>query len=446
MKNLRLWVIVVCWLPWGINLPAADWPEWRGPGRVGVWSETGIVETFPATGLKFRWRVPIRGGYAGPAVAQGRVFVTDFTPTQFPAGTERALCLDEKTGRVLWRQSWETDYRDLQPIYAIGPRATPTVDGDRVYVLGAEGVLSCFEAATGALRWRRDFIKEYRTQVPVWGMAGAPLVDGDRLICLVGGQPDAKVVAFDKHTGKELWRALDEGGEPGYGQPILLEASGTRQVILWTPQALVSLDPVTGKVYWREPFVVRSGLTVATPVVSGNRLLVSAFYNGSLMMELDASGPAARVLWRGRSNSEQNTDGLHALISTPVLAGDHLYGVCSYGQFRCLDARTGERVWETLELTRERARWATAFLVRHGDRYFINNDRGELIIARLSPGGYEEISRTALIRPTSRGGRRELGAVHWSHPAYANRHIFTRNDEEIVCASLAAADYVAAGR
>jgi hypothetical protein len=185
---------------------------------------------------------------------------------------------------------------------------------------------------------------------------------------------------------------------------------------------------------------------VATPVVSGNRLLVSAFYNGSLMMELDATRPAARVLWRGRSNSEQNTDGLHALISTPVLAGDHLYGVCSYGQFRCLDARTGERVWETLELTRERARWATAFLVRHGDRYFINNDRGELIIARLSPRGYEEIARTPLIRPTSRGGRRELGAVHWSHPAYANRHIFTRNDEEIVCASLAAADYAPAAR
>ena len=120
-----------------------------------------------------------------------------------------------------------------------------------------------------------------------------------------------------------------------------------------------------------------------------------------------------------------------------MLDGDHLYGVCSYGQFRCLDARTGERIWETMAFTREKARWATAFIVRNGDRYFINNDRGELLLAKLSPQGFEEISRTKLLKPTSRGGRRELGAVNWSHPAYANRHIFARNDEEIVCVSLA---------
>jgi len=312
------------------------------------------------------------------------------------------------------------------------------VDGDRVYVVGAEGILSCFDARTGALVWRKNYIKDYRTRVPVWGMAGAPLVDGDRLICLVGGQPDAKVVAFDKRTGKELWRALDGGGEPGYGQPILIESGGRRQLIMWTPQALVSLDPVSGKTYWRESFFIRSGLTVATPVFDGNRLLVSSFYNGSMMMELDSSGPGARLLWRGKSNSEQQTDGLHALINTPVIAGNYMYGVCSYGQFRCLDARTGERLWETIDLTKDRARWATAFIVRNGDRYFINNDRGELIIARLSPKGFEEISRTKLIKPTSRGGRRELGGVNWSHPAYANRHIFARNDEEIVCASLGA--------
>lgn len=421
-----------------LTLGAADWPEWRGTGRDGVWRETGIVEKFSAGGLKFRWRAPVGGGYAGPAVAAGRVFVTDFTPAQFPAGTERLLCLDEKTGQVLWEEKWTTDYRDLQPVYAIGPRATPTVDGDYVYALGAEGVLSCFTTKDGKLVWRRDYIKEFGTRVPVWGMAGAPLVEGDRLICLVGGQPDAKVVAFDKRTGKELWRALDGGGEPGYGQPILINAGRAKQLIMWTPQALVSLDPATGKVHWREPFAIRSGLTVATPVVSGNNLLVSAFYNGSLMMELDSAKPTARVLWRGTSNSERITDGLHALINTPVIAGDHLYGVCSYGQFRCLDARTGQRVWETMALTKEQARWATAFIVRNGDRYFINNDRGELVIARLSSKGFEEISRTALLKPTSRGGRRELGFVHWSHPAYANRHIFARNDEELVSASLAA--------
>lgn len=415
----------------------ADWPEWRGAGRTGVWNEMGIVEKLPADGLTFRWRAPIGGGYAGPAVADERVFVTDFTPTDFPYGTERALCLDEATGKVLWQHEWKADYRPLMPAYAIGPRATPTVDGDRVYVLGATGTLACLDAKTGAVRWQKDYQKDYGTPVPVWGMAGSPLVDGPRLICLVGGKSDAMMVAFDKLTGAELWRALPGGGDPGYGQPILIDAGGAPQLIIWLPTGVASLDPTNGKVHWQEPWDIRAGLTVATPIFDGSRLLVSAFYNGSIMFALDPDKPAASILWRDTRPGEINTTGLHCLINTPVLDRDHLYGVCSYGQLRCLDAQTGERVWETMALTKEKARWSTAFIVRNGDRYLINNDRGELVIAKLSPKGFEEISRAKLIKPTSRGGRREFGAVNWSHPAYANRHIFARNDEEIVSASLA---------
>ncbi len=146
----------------------------------------------------------------------------------------------------------------------------------------------------------------------------------------------------------------------------------------------------------------------------------------------------APVLWKGKSSSEINTDGLHAVVNTPVIDGDYIYGICSYGQFRCLNLKTGERVWETMEVTKEKARWASGFIVRNHDRYFINNDRGELIIAKLSSQGYQEISRTQLIKPTSNpGNRRELGVVNWSHPAYANRRIVARNDEEIISASLA---------
>jgi outer membrane protein assembly factor BamB len=201
--------------------------------------------------------------------------------------------------------------------------------------------------------------------------------------------------------------------------------------------AVSALDPATGRVLWEQPFPIRHGLTVATPVLSGNRLFVSAFYDGPMMMELAKDKPAARMAWKGRGGSERQTDGLHALMCTPVIKDGHIYGVCSYGQFRCLSEKTGQRVWETLDVTREQARWATAFIVRNGDRFFINNDRGELMIADLKPDGYHEISRTALIKPTNRqGGRRELGAVNWTHPAYANRNLFTRNDEEIFCASL----------
>lgn len=414
-----------------------DWPEWRGKGRLGVWNESGILKSFPKDGLAIRWRTPIKAGYAGPAVAGGRVFVTDFSPVQNMKGTERIVCLDEKTGEILWTREWDADYIGLMQVYAMGPRATPTVDGDRVYVQGAKGMLQCLNVKTGAVIWKKDYVKDYGTQVPVWGMNGAPLIDGPRLICVVGGESNAKVVAFDKLTGKEIWRALSSDSEPGYCQPIMIQAGGARQLIIWHPQAIAALNPETGQTYWEQPFKVQMGMTIATPVFTESRLFVSAFYNGPMMLALDRDKPAARMLWKGSSDSEIKTDGLHALITTPVIDGDYIYGICSYGQLRCLNAKTGERLWESLAVTGEKARWAAGFLVRHDDHFFINNDRGELIIAKLSPQGYEEISRTKLIKPTSNpGNRRELGAVNWSHPAYAGRHIFARNDEEIMAASL----------
>ena len=422
-----------------LTLSAEDWPEWRGRGRLGVWNETGIVDQFPAAGLKVEWRTPVRTGFGGPSVSDGRVFLTDFLRDgNGPKGIERILCLDEKSGRILWTHEWEANYTGLAVTYATGPRATPTVDSERVYVLGAMGALHCLNVKTGAVLWKKDYVKDYKTQVPVWGMTAAPLVDGPRLICLTGGEGNAKVVAFDKMTGSEIWRAIASDSEPGYAPPVMITAGGRKQVIIWHPAAVTSLDPENGKIFWEQPFKVNLGLSVATPVPSGLRLLVSSFYNGSMMLALDDARPGARMLWKGSSSSEIKTDGLHPLVNTPVIDGDYIYGICSYGQFRCLNARTGERVWETLAVTGEQARWSTGFIVRNGDRFFINNDHGELIIARLSPQRYEEISRTKLIKPTANSGnRRELGAVHWSHPAYANRHIIVRNDEEIISASLA---------
>jgi outer membrane protein assembly factor BamB len=412
---------------------AEDWPEWRGKGRNGIWTESGILDKFPEKGLTAVWRTPIHGGFAGPAVAGGRVFVTDFKRSSGKKGMERALCLDEKSGKILWTREWDADYQGIS--YDTGPRATPTVDGDRVYIVGGSGTLLCLNARTGDVIWRKDYVKDYRMQMPTWGIASAPLVDGDRLIAIVGGQPDAKVIAFDKMTGKEIWRALPSESEQGYSQPVIVAARGTRQLIIWDPTAVVALDPATGKTYWQHPFRINLSLTLATPVFDGSRLLVSSFYNGSMLLDLAKEN--ASVIWKGKSNSEINTDGLHAVVNTPVIDGDYIYGICSYGQFRCLNLKTGERIWETMEVTKEKARWASGFIVRHGDRYFINNDRGELIIAKLSAQGYQEISRTQLIKPTSNpGNRRELGAVNWSHPAYANRHIVARNDEEIISVSL----------
>ncbi len=423
---------------------AEDWPEFRGAGRRGVWLESGILETFPAEGLKALWRTPVKRGYAGPAVADGRVFVTDYEPTDGMRGTERALALDEATGEVLWVQEWDADYAGIQ--WEIGPGATPTVDGDRVYVLGRDGVLSAFKTDTGEILWRKSYSEDYGVDRMRWGFdwgfASAPLVDDERLICFVGGPPDARVVALDKMTGEEIWRSLPAEADLGVAQPIIIEAGGARQLIVWDPEEVASLDPVTGEVYWRQPYVVGGAMTVAVPVQVGSQLFFSTFYDGPMMLTLNQDRPDATIAWKGSSNSEIRTEGLHAVLATPIIDGGYIYGICSYGQLRCLDARTGERIWETQEATVERRRWVSGFMVKNGNRIFMNNDRGELIIARLHPTGYEEISRTPLIAPTSPpGNRRELRNVSWVHPAYANRHIYMRNDEEIVAFSLAAADY-----
>src|SRR5262245_60196631 len=323
---------------------AEDWPEWRGKGRNGIWTESGILDKFPEKGLTVAWRVPIHGGFAGPAVAAGRVFVTDFKKSEGMKGTERALCLDEKYGKIIWTREWDADYRGIS--YATGPRATPTVDGDRVYIVGASGLLFCLNSGTGAVIWQKDYMKDYGMQMPAWGISSAPLVDGNRLIAIVGGQPDAKVMAFDKITGKEIWRALPSDSEQGYSQPVIFEAGKIRQLIIWHPTAVVALDPATGKIYWQQSYRINLGVTLSTPVINESRLLVSSFYNGSMLLDLAREN--ASVIWKGKSNSEINTDGLHTVVNTPVIDGDYIYGICSYGQFRCLNLKTGERVWETM--------------------------------------------------------------------------------------------------
>ena len=419
---------------------ASDWPEFRGEGRRGVWTETGILQTFPSDGLRVLWRTPVKEGYSSPVVADGRIFLTDFARVRGVTGPERALALDEKTGEVLWTVEWEATYAGYQ--WPNGPRATPTVDGDRLYVLGANGVLQCLDVETGAVRWKKDYAADYGIGNNGTGAASAPIVEGNLLISIVGAEPDGLVLAWDKFTGDEVWRSIEVTTDPGVGTPIIITEGGVRQLIIWTPDAVRSLDPATGRLLWELPFRSMAPMNIAVPVITDHKLLVSNFYTGSMLAELDQTKPAATMLWKGQSGSEIDSDGLHAVIGAPIIIGDHLYGTCSYGQLRAIDLSTGERVWETQAVTNERARWASAHIVRHGDRVFISNDRGDLIIARLTPEGYQELDRTHLLKPTSPPGiRRQLDAVTVVHPAYANQHIYMRNDEEIVAVTLAAADY-----
>ena len=412
-------MIVVC----GSQVSAADWPQWGGPKRDIVWRESDIVEKLPTDGLLPRmWSLPVGEGYSGPAVAAGRVFVTDL----FKRSNERILCIDAESGKLNWKHEYPVRYTISYPA---GPRTTPTVDGDRVYSLGAMGDLLCLNVSDGDVVWETNFVDTFGTRLPIWGMAASPLIDGDNLIALVGGKDNALVVAFNKNTGKEVWRALSNA-QVGYAPPVIYEFGGRRQLIVWHPAAVVALDPATGKEIWNVPFRVQAGLTVPMPRKIGNRLFVTAFYNGPMMLKVTDS--SAEIVWKGSSNSEIKTDGLHSIMPTPWVTESHIYGVCSYGQLRCLNSKTGERIWETRQATGE-GRWWNAFLIPHEDRVFIHNEQGELIIAQLEPTGYKELSRAQLVEPT-RAVRRRM--TIWSHPAFAMQSVFARNDKEIVRVNL----------
>jgi len=434
--------VLAAWLAL-VPARADDWPQWLGPKRDSVWRETGILEKFPTNGPPVRWRTPIGGGYAGPAVSHGQVYVIDrqlTTGAANPAdpfksgvipGAERVLCLDEATGKILWHFDYNCPYTMAYPA---GPRATPVISNGKVYSLGAEGNLFCLNAKNGDVVWSKDFKKDYGIATPLWGFSASPLLDDNRLICLAGGT-NTTALAFDARDGHEIWRSLT-AKEPGYCPPVIITAGGKRQLIVWHPAAVNSLNPETGAVYWTEPCKINAGMTIPTPRQMGDLLYLTCFYNGSLMLKLAPDKPAETVLWQSQRVSEKNTDALHSTMSTPFLEDGYIYGVCSYGQLRGLKADTGDRLWETMAATThdsKEMRWGNAFIVKNGDRFFLFNELGDLIIARLTPQGYEEISRAHLLEPTNTMPGR---AVVWSHPAFANRCIFARNDKEIICVDL----------
>ncbi|MEX2186022.1 MAG: PQQ-binding-like beta-propeller repeat protein [Pirellulales bacterium] len=414
---------------------ADEWPQWRGPTRDGVWKEDGLLESFPAERiedgkLRRRWRAEVGSGYNGPTVAAGRVFVMDRQVK--PKQTERVLAFAAATGEPLWTFEYDCIYENIS--YEAGPRAAVSLADGLAYALGTMGHLHCLSAATGELVWKKDLLAEYKIRMPIWGIAAAPLVDGERVIVQVGGEK-ACLVAFDRRTGKEVWRALDE--RASYSAPIIIQQAGKRVLVCWTGDSVSGLNPADGSVYWSHPFKpTRMVINIATPVTDGDRLFMTSFYDGSLMLKLRQDKPAVEQVWRRLGPDEKTTDALHSIISTPYLSSDHVYGVDSYGELRCLDAATGDRIWEDRTVT-PRERWSNIHMVKNGDRMWMFNEAGELVIGRLSPKKFEEISRAKLIDPTRVQLNRRQG-VCWSHPAYAYKHVFARSDDELVCANLAA--------
>jgi outer membrane protein assembly factor BamB len=345
--------------------------------------------------------------------------------------SERVLCIDAATGERLWTHEYPSIYARVG--YPTGPRASVLIDEGRAYSFGTMGDLYCLDACTGKVLWQVNGQTDYDIGIPVWGMAASPLVEENLLIVQMGGRPDACIVALDKITGKEAWRALSDNAS--YSAPIIINQAGKRVLVCWTGDNLAGLDPGTGKVYWKIPFTRRKGIiNIATPVYHPPYIFLSSFWDGSMLVRLDEKTRSAELVWSRTGESERNTDALHCCISTPVIREGHVYGVDSYGEFRCLELLTGDRVWTDNTLV-PHGRWANAHLVKQGDNFWAFNELGELILCRLTPGGFTDLGRVQLVKPVGVSPN-PRGGVNWAHPAFAGRLIYARSDARLVCYAL----------
>jgi outer membrane protein assembly factor BamB len=406
-----------------------EWPDWRGEGRNGIWHEKNIISKFPGREIRLKWRTPLGSGYCGPTVSGGRVYVTDRVTD--PEELERIRCFDSETGRELWTYTYDCRYEGVG--YQAGPRASVVIDQGWAYALGTMGHLHCLDAVTGQLLWGKDMNSEYEIHMPIWGIAAAPLVVDDKLILHIGGSNKACIVALDKKSGEEIWTA--SGDNASYTAPYLTTQAGRKVVVVWTGDHLNGLAPETGEIYWKIPFKIRMHMGISTPVRYENYLFVSGFFDGSLLAEISDTAMTAKVKWMRRGANERDTDALHCCINTPVIRDGYIYGIDAYGEIRCLELQTGDRVWENTSVVNIN-RWANVHFVQNGEITWMFNEHGELIISRLSPDGFKEISRARLIEPTTGQLNRQGTGVTWTHPAFAGRHVYVRNDRELVCANL----------
>ena len=374
----------------GATAGPEDWPQWRGPHRDGSLNSAAAPAAWPER-LKLRWKVTVGEGHASPIFAGGRIFI--FTRQQ---GKEIASSIDPATGKIVWEQSYAAPYT-MHPAavwHGEGPKSTPLFNEGKLYTFGISGTLTCWDAATGAVRWRKDFSKQYKATWPAFGTAMSPVADRGLLIAHVGGTDNGALTAFDGRTGEEKWRWTGDG--PAYASPIIADLGGTRQVVTETQKNLVSVAEATGQLLWKIPFTTDYVQNIPTPLLYGDLVIFSGLAKGIFAVRAAAKDEkwATQTAWRN--------DGVALYMSSPVLADDLIFGFSHYkkGEFFCIDAHTGATKWTSPPRQGDNA----AVLVS-GSNLILLRDEGELIIAKASGKAFEPLRRyTVADSPT------------WAHP------------------------------
>lgn len=409
------------------NYDLNDWPQWRGPDRLGSWQHGPQVDRLTEDLVKKVWDVPVGSGYSGPTVASGRVYVMDLKQ-----GAERILCFDALSGEEKWIYSYPVSY---SVGYPTGPRASVLIHSGKAYAWGTMGHLHCLDAKSGDLLWKISTAEQYQSPIPIWGMAANPIMVHDQLIVQVGGAQGACLVAFQPETGEEIWRALED--EASYSSPLLITQAGKEVLLCWTAGKISGLNPMDGSIYWSLPLPpLKMVMNISDPAYDPPYLFLSAFFDGSYLLELDQQALEAKLVYHRHGSSERKTDALHCCISTPLIKDGFIYGIDSYGETRCLDLKTGDRIWEDLTLVAPE-RWANVHLIPQGDQVWGFNESGELLLGIFSPEGYTDQGRVKVIDPVKISPNPRNG-VNWAHPAFSGNHIFVRSDSRLICLEITA--------
>jgi outer membrane protein assembly factor BamB len=393
---VRILCLSICTLAWG-----ADWPQWRGLNRDGISPETGLLDTWPKDGPPLLWKIQGLGeGYSSAAISGGRLYI------QGQHGDEEyVLAFDANTGKQLWRAHTGIPFNESR---GHGPRSTPTVDGDRVYALAADGMLVCLDTATGKTIWGYNIVDHFHGRVPQWGISESPLVDGNRVIVTPGG-PGAAIVALDKMSGKVLWTSQSD--HAGYSSPVAFDAGGARELAVFTGEAAIGLDFASGKLLWRYERVANRTANIATPIVHDGEIFLSSNYGtGCVLLKSAAGGNASEVYF---NRDMQNH------YSTSVLVRDYLYGF-SGSILTAMKFQTGDVAW------RNRSVGKGSLIYAEGNLYCLGEE-GVVGLVEATPAGYREKSRFEI----SKGGY-----PTWSQPVIANGKLYLREQDNLYCYNI----------
>ena len=399
------------------SAPAAagtDWPGWRGPNRNDHSPDTGLLKSWPEKGPELLWSFENGGkGYSSPAIVGDRIYFTGSRK-----GSALVICLDASSGKELWNAPIGDDSGEgYNTGWGSGPRGAPTVSDGLVFALTANGELGCLSAADGKRQWRKNFVDDLGGKVPSWGYAESPLVDGDKLIVTPGGK-DGAIVAFDKKTGKQLWRSEDLHDDAQYASIVIVEAGGKRQYVQLFMKNVAGIDAETGELLWTAPWKDGRTAVIPTPVVNGDQVYITSGYGAGSML-LQVAADSAKELWKNKVMKNH-----HGGV---LLVDDHLYGFSDGGGLTCQSLKTGDRTWN------EKGQGIQKGTVHYADGmlYCIDEHEGSVFLIEASPKGFSEQGRFPMPRETEL--RKGTKGKVWTHPVVLNGRLYLRDQDLFFC-------------